>query len=77
MNIYGEDLTIVGASPNVTVNTVLIDPARSDIAATNGVIQGLMGLLEVPPPPPEADDAVVVPDDTEAPEEPVATEPAD
>ena len=61
----------------MTVNDVPIDPAKSDIAATNGVIQGLTGLLEVPPPLPEADEAVVVPDDTEAPEEPVETEPAD
>ena len=61
------------AAPDLTVNNVLIDRDKSDIAATNGVIQGLTGLLDVPPPLPEADDAVVVPDDTEA---PVETEPA-
>ncbi len=55
-----------------------IDPTKRDIAATNGVIQGLTALLDVPP---AADDAVVVPEkpvETDAPvktEAPVATEP--
>ena len=71
-NIYGVELTITGVAPEVTVNGVAIDATNSDIPATNGMIQGLMELLDVP----AADEAVVVPD-TEAPEEPVATEPAD
>ena len=56
-----------------------IDPAKSDIAATNGVIQGLDGVARRRRP--AADDAVVVPEkpvETDAPvktEAPVATEP--
>ena len=76
LNFYGDPLDIVGASPSVTVNTVLIDVDKSDIEATNGVIQGLTALL-LDVPPPASEDEVVVPD-TKAPigtDAPVATEP--
>ena len=73
MNFYGDDFTITGSRARCDRQRRAIDRDKSDIAATNGVIQGLTGLLDVPPPLPEADDAVVVPDDTEA---PVETEPA-
>ena len=80
MNFYGDALTIRARLPVLTVNGVA-DRRRpsSDIAATNGVIQGLTELLARPPP--AADDAVVVPEkpvETDAPvktEAPVATEP--
>ena len=40
-------LTITGTAPDLSVNGVPIDPTKSDIAATNGVIQGLDALLDV------------------------------
>ncbi len=77
-NLYGDLLTITGTAPNLSVNDVLIDPAKRDIAASNGVIQGLEALIATP----SADDAAIVPEppvETEPPvedEAPVATEPA-